>query len=448
MKLNRTGSVWDRDERNNINENWDSIEGYINDNQNLIDSGYDNASVINMLKNGNYQVSVNFATCYQDVNTGVISGHISTMRVFLESGTTPIGFSNFDFTLNANEVLYIDFSEIEPKLKIGTTSIASGVVYGVGGFYKDEKLLLLSPLYNTFIGHLADSFKLALERTKNEKMFAHKPDADTYHIYIQSKRNPRKYARYDLKNVVIPHDPSNRFSNVNVTEHNGVYLIERNLDGTFTSKGRITDGGAWSCAIRESGTSDGIGGIAHGDEIDQYLNIRIDGTRRSMSSKLMSYDEIEFISMSYLYRESQTYTNLEKIGTHFKSFKFTKDGLIMDSKVIIEKEMTFLYFYLGMCSVLKTYTDKAISDIDTSIQNLLVESPIHNKRPGINRIDVYGDNVYVKTEVLDQVSPSIPSAKVEHVSYNKIYYDLVEQGYTVAPNTPFRQKTLIEIAIL
>ena len=36
MKLNRTGSVWNRNERNKINDNWDKLEGNVNDFQNEI----------------------------------------------------------------------------------------------------------------------------------------------------------------------------------------------------------------------------------------------------------------------------------------------------------------------------------------------------------------------------------------------------------------------------
>lgn len=406
-----------------------------------------NTSINSRTYNSNYKIGVDFGTCFFDGY--VIDMNIKELRVFLKSGETQLSLSDLNFSLDRNTTLYIDMSETTPTVKIANNPPQSGTEFGNGGFFEDRKILLLSNFYGVFTGILADSFKQALESTADEKILAQKTSSDIYHIYMQSKRNTRKYARYEIKNEVKPYSSTDEKSNVNVHEINGVKMMNRETDETFTDLGDIATGGAWSCAIRESSVTDSVGGIAHGDEIESYCNVILNGVKSAMPSDLRVYDEVEFIAASTLYKDSGKYTDLQEMGKHFKSFKFARDdGMIIDSKVIMESSQELVFVYLGMASILKDFTNKAITDIDLSVNDLLSDAPVHEKRKGINRIDVYGDEVYFKTEVLERESPSSHNAKVEKISYNKVYYDLIEDYFNTSDGDVYRQRTKYEVGIL
>ena len=522
MKLNRTGSVWNRNERNNINENWETIEDVLDElnrisadgkltdeqyedfvitlnglikkgelsvndiNKNLgkIDQSFlsedllqqiagnapinavpadksitsekvaDKAitntllsdDVNNRILKGGYKIGVNLGNCFFNEVTGTIEIDIKNIRVALKSGETSRLIPGTTFNLKRNNSLYIDLSESTPALKVGVNPMHSAAEYGEGAFLDDKKILLLSNLYDQIIGEISESFKIQVEITRKERLLANKTSDGLYNIYIQSKFNDRKYTKFELKTEIIPYDESNLKSNVNCTEFIGAKIAYRKVDNTFDIVGNIASGGAWSCAIRESGVKDSIGGHAHGDEVEKYLVIKLNGVTDQFTSELRSYEEIEFIAASELYRESSTFKSLEKIGTHFKSYVMNyEDGLIIDSKVLLTKPLTLIFVYLGMMSVLKDYTNKAITDIDLEVNDLTVNSPVHTKRPNIKRVDVYGTNVYVKSTALVQETPSIPITKVEETYYNKIYYDLVEDGFESPANAVYRQKTQFEI---
>lgn len=399
--------------------------------------------------NANYKIGGDMGACFFDINTGIIDVSIKALRVFLKSGETQLSLSDMIFKLERNTTLYIDMAEASPTVKVANNPPQSGTEFGNGGFFEDKKIFLLSNFYGVITGLLAESFNLAVQITKTEKILAQKTDAETHHIFVQSKRNSRKYARYEIKRVVANYDVNDKRSNVDVHEINGVKMMSRESDNTFTDLGDIATGGAWSCAIREASSTDAVGGIAHGDEIEGYCNILMDGVKSAMPYDLRVYEEVELVAASTLYKDSGKYPDLQTMGKHFKSFKFNKnDGMIIDSKVIMESDLELIFVYLGMASILKDYTNKAVTDIDLNVNDLLANAPVHEKRPGINRIDVYGDNVYFKTEVLARETPSIHNAKVEKISYNKVYYDLIEDYFNSTSGNVYRQKTKYEIGIL
>src|SRR5690606_14526544 len=105
-------------------------------------------------------------------------------------------------------------------------------------------------------------------------------------------------ARYKIEYKDVPYSASDAKSNVKVHTINGVNMVTRNIDNTFTDNGQIVLGGAWDCAIREASTTDGVGGIAHGDEIETMFKIKVNGKFGSPSTTLTAYDSIEFIAGS------------------------------------------------------------------------------------------------------------------------------------------------------
>ena len=167
-----------------------------------------------------------------------------------------------------------------------------------------------------------------------------------------------------------------------------------------------------------------------------------------ITEELKSYQRIEFVAASTVYRDSKTYSTLTPLARHFKSFYFdaARPGeMTMDSKVVMLRDATLLYAYLSMAPVSKHYTNRAISDIDLEENVLTQNSPIHEWRRNIKRISVWGTNVHVRAEVLDMVSTGTPVSKVEETLYNKIYFNSITNGESVSNGDVLRTKTRFTI---
>lgn len=404
-----------------------------------------NTFVNNRIYNANYKVGVNIGNAYDNGN--FLDLYINDLRIFISSGTTLFSITNQEFRLERNTTLYIDMAATTPTIVKGSAPPQSGIEFGAGGFFDDRKILLLSNVYGTLMGVLADSFKNAAAKTLNEKVLARK-DGNNYLVYVQSKANPKRYTQYLIEHKEIPYTPGDKYSNVKVNTLNGAKAVSRNMDNTFTSGTDIVHGGAWDVAIRESNVSDGTGGIAHGDEIQSFFQVKTDGNNADIPTTLTHYQSVEFVAGSELFRDSQTFTDLQKLATHYKSFYFTGDSLIMDSNVKFLREATLNYMYLGMCPINKQFTDKAYSDIDTTENDLTGTSPIHIEKQNVNNISVYGTTASIDVEVLARESDLTENTRIEEVSYNKIYFDLADNNEVAKEGNVYRLKTKFEISLL
>ena len=404
-----------------------------------------NTFINNRIYNTNYKLGVNIGNAYDNGN--FLDLYINDLRIFISSGTTLFSITNQEFRLERNTTLYIDMSETSPKIVKSTAPPQSGAEFGTGGFFDDRKILLLSNAYGTLMGALADSFKNAVAKTLNEKVLA-KKEGDNYLVYVQSKANPKRYTQYLIEYKELDYIDGNKYSNVKVNTLNGAKAVTRNMDNTFTSGTDIVHGGAWDVAIREANTSDGVGGIAHGDELQNFFKVKLNGSPNELSSTLTSFQSVEFVAGSELYRDSQTYTDLQKLATHFKSFKFTGDGLTMESSVKFLRDATLNYMYLGMCPINKQFTDKAYSDVDVIENDLTKTAPIHQEKSSVNVINVYGSTVSVNVEVLERVTDLSENTRIEEVSYNKIYFDLADNNEVAKEGNVYRLKTKFEISLL
>lgn len=404
-----------------------------------------NTFINNRIYNTNYKVGVDIGNAYDNGN--FLDLYINDLRIFISSGTTLFSITNQEFRLERNTTLYIDMSSDNPTIVKGAAPPQSGTEFGTGGFFDDKKILLLSNAYGTLMGVLADSFKNAVAKTLNEKVLA-KKEGNNYLVYVQSKANPKRYTQYLIEYKQIPYASGDRLSNVRVNTLNGAKAVSRNMDNTFTTGTDLVHEGAWDCAIRESNTSDGVGGIAHGDEIQNFFKIKTDGSIAEIPSTLTHYQSVEFVAGSELYRDSQTFSDLQKLATHFKSFKFTGDGLIMDSNVKFLRDATLNYMYLGMCPINKQFTDKAYSDIDVFENDLTTPSAIHIEKSNVNNVSVYGDTSNVDVQILERKTDLSENTRIEEVSYNKIYFDLAEDDEVAKEGNVYRLKTKFEIALL
>lgn len=404
-----------------------------------------NTFINNRVYNSNYKVGVDLGNCYDNGN--FLDLYINDLRIFISSGTTLFSITNQEFRLERNTTLYIDMAATTPTIVKGSAPPQSGTEFGTGGFFDDRKILLLSNAYGTLMGVLADSFKSAVTRTLDEKVLA-KKEGDDYLVYVQSKANPKRYTQYLIEQKELTHTVGDEYSNVKVNTLNGAKAVTRNMDNTFTSGTDLVHEGAWDCAIREQNTSDGIGGIAHGDEIQNFFKIKTNGSNVDIPSTLTHYQSVEFVAGSELYRDSQVFPNLQKLATHYKSFEFTGDGLILDSNVRFLRDATLNYMYLGMCPINKQFTDKAYSDIDVSENDLTATADIHTEKQNVNNISVYGLTAGVDVQVLDRKTDLSENTRIEEVSYNKIYFDLAGDNEVAKEGNVYRLKTKFEIALL
>ena len=404
-----------------------------------------NDIIKNRIDNTSFKLGVDIGNAYDNGN--FLDLYINDLRIFISSGTTLFSITNQEFRLERNTTLYIDMSETSPKIVKSTAPPQSGVEFGTGGFFDDRKILLLSNAYGTLMGALADSFKNAVAKTLNEKVLA-KKEGDNYLVYVQSKANPKRYTQFFIEHKELDYADGDKYSNVKVDTLNGAKAVTRNMDNTFTSGTDIVHGGAWDCAIREVNTSDGIGGIAHGDEIQNFFKVKTNGSLSEVPTTLTHYESVEFVAGSNLYRDSQTFPDNQKLATHFKSFKFTGDGLTMESSVKFLRDATLNYMYLGMCPINKQFTDKAYSDVDSVENNLTAPAPIHAEKQNVNIISVYGPTSSVDVEVLARDTDLTENTRIEEVSYNKIYFDLADNNEVAKEGNVYRLKTKFEISLL
>ena len=451
------GSIWDRGNRNELNRMLGEIYGGVDRvttdkgiSTNLLADGAVNERTLNTfvnnrIYNANYQVGVNIGNAYDNGN--FLDLYINDLRIFISSGTTLFSITNQEFRLERNTTLYIDMAATTPTIVKGSAPPQSGVEFGAGGFFDDRKILLLSNAYGTLMGVLADSFKNAVTRTLDEKVLA-KKEGDNYLVYVQSTANPKRYTQYLIEHKEIAYAPGDKYSNVKVNTLNGAKAVTRNMDNTFTSGTDLVHGGAWDVAIREANVSDGVGGIAHGDELQNFFKVKTNGNNADISTTLTHYQSVEFVAGSELFRDSQTFTDLQKLATHYKSFYFTGDGLIMDSNVKFLREATLNYMYLGMCPINKQFTDKAYSDIDVVENDLTGTAPIHTEKQNVNNISVYGATASVDVQVLERQTDLNENTRIEEVSYNKIYFDLADNNEVAKEGNVYRLKTKFEITLL
>lgn len=438
-------SNWTREGRNHLNymsKQLDAVDEALGE-VNLFSDTVDNTS---------YKIGAELENC--EINGSNGSGHIKYMSLFLGAGFPGRRLDGVDFEFGQNQMLYIDVTDSPLKLYKGNEVPISAGYYGKGAFYNDTKILLLGNYQGAWIGALSSHFVASArgggrEATGHPKLMAQKVD-DGHYVYVRSSNNKARYARYHIKSVNIPYANGDDKSNVNVHTIDSIMnCYISTIDGSIRESQLLATVGAWDIAMRESGSSDGSGGIAHGDEVEHYFNVYVDGVLiTDIDTKLTEYQRIEFVAASTVYRDSQTHSDLTPLAQHFKSFYFDADRpgeMMLDSKVIMLRDATLLYAYLSMAPISKTYTNKAISDIDLEVNDLTQTSPIHNWRPNIKRISVWGTNVHVRAEIMDMLSPGTPVSKVEEVSYNKIYFNSITNGESVKNGDVLHTKTRFTI---
>lgn len=436
-------SLWNRDSRNGANNNFEFLFETINN--------YKKTS-----ENIGYKVGVNFENV--EIKGDDVSGTITDLRIFLRSGPASKALtSSYDFSLKRNELLYVDFNENPIQIHKGDVIAHSGATYGSGAFYSDSKILLLTNFGGSWMGAISAHMLAQADTSTTSlqpRLMAQKVGND-YYIYEQSKYVKTRYARYKLQYQDIPYSSGNKYSNVKVHTLNEVLNVYYNgATGSITEYQQIVQSGAWDLALRESGVSDAVGAIAHGDEIETMFQILLNGVEMDdIPETLTTYETVEFRSLSNVYRDTQTYYPAQDMCTHYKSYLFdsnTRD-LIMDSSIKMKQDVTVNYFFLSMLSATKTYNNKAMSNIDFEVQDLSDptgnRAEIHDTRYGIDVIHLFGGNAPITMELLEHKTTGNTGARISDAHYNKIYFSSGLSGDTLKTGDVIRAKTRIDINI-
>ena len=456
-------SIWNRDSRNGANNNFKFLFEFVQGYQDTLDEINSRINLANGLQNivdnSSYKVGVNFEDVV--INGDNVTGTITDLRIFLRSGPASKALAEpYEFRLKRNELLYVDFNENPIQIHKGDVIAHSGVTYGSGAFYSDSKILLLTNFSGSWMGAISAHMLAQAGGTgaglasAQPRLMAQKVGND-YYIYEQSKYVKTRYARYKLQYQDIPYSSGNKYSNVKVHTLNEVMNVYYNgATGSMTEYQQIVQSGAWDLALRESGVSDAVGGIAHGDEIETMFQILLNGVEMDdIPETLTTYESVEFRALSNVYRDSQTYYPVQDVCTHYKSFLFdsnTRD-LIMDSSIKLKQDVTVNYFFLSMLSATKTYNNKAMSNIDFEVQDLSDptgnRAEIHDTRYGIDVIHLFGGNAPITAELLEHKTPGNTGARISDAHYNKIYFSSGLSGDTLKTGDVIRAKTRIDINI-
>ena len=392
------------------------------------------------------------------LNGETASGEIESLYYFLRAGL-PGGRSikNITFNISRNEAMYLDLSGETPEVKFGTEVAHSSSYYGLGSFYSNEKILLLANVWGVFVGAIAPHFLAEVKggsqiETERPRLMA-KKSGDDYFIYVQSTHTHTRYARYKLEYKDEPYASGAIRSNVKVHTLNQVMNVNANPETDYEYEySEIVQSGAWDLALRESNVSDASGGIAHGDEIEREFIIFANGLEiNDIPEEFTEYETLEFVAVSDVYRDSQTYYPLQNLCTHYKSFKFDANdrSMVMDSSIKMLRDVDINYLFLSMVSATRTYTNKALSNIDVEVQDLNNAADIHSNREGIDIIKLFGGNAPLTAEVLDMKVPvtATTAGRVSDAHYNKIYFYSAQSGDTLKNEDVVRAKTKVTIDI-
>ncbi len=439
-------STWNRESRNRLQ--------YMSDQIDKVDETIGEISVATgAIDNTSYKFGVTLEDCEINGDNGV--GRIKYMSFFLGAGFPGRRFDGVDFTVGRNEMLYIDLDDNPLVLHKGTSVPNSAAAYGRGAFYSDTKILLLGNYQGGWIGaiaaHFVASAKNANQTAQSQPRLMAQKVGEDYYIYMQSKFSANRYARYKMEYKDEPYSSGAIRSNVKVHTLNQVMSVSiRASDGLISEFSEIVQSGAWDLALRESNVSDASGGIAHGDEIERDFMIMANGLEiTDIPTTMTEYETLEFIAVSDVYRDTQTHYPRQDLCTHYKSYKFdsnTRD-LIMDSSVKMLRDVTVNYFFLSMCSATRTYNNKALSNVDVEVQDLTQAADIHQNRPGIDKIILFGGNAPVTAELLYHSTPANTAARVSDAHYNKIYFSSALSGDELKTGDVIRAKTKFDINI-
>ena len=236
----------------------------------------------------------------------------------------------------------------------------------------------------------------------------------------------------------------------------GVYLKSGT---TFTNVvGRVVQNGEWTCAIKEDGAADFVGGRTHGDELYSNAVIMVDGKAVDLTANLtVPCQEVEILITSVLNRCA---TPAENIANHSTHIIISAKDIITEQVIEFLDDMTLDISYMTMLSVTRNLgatvstedvtglpyvTNEGFKNGDFEVLDLSFGHTNNAHDAGVSTVSLYNDGAghqfRVRIDILE--SNELASAAMffdNSPVYNKIYFGYCGDNYAVTTGTVWRNK--------
>lgn len=166
-------------------------------------------------------------------------------------------------------------------------------------------------------------------------------------VYIKAAESGNKYFQY---NFIMFDEPSNVYKGWRLDKH---FIATRNSEFQFTQGKQITNGGEWECAIKQSGTTDFMGGRAHGHELAFMNNLYVDGVKVEWGlEQFIKCSKIKMIQGSKLIEDNTT----NEVCTKYTTWDITADELLLTHHIEWLASISLADTYLCMLPIIR-YSD-------------------------------------------------------------------------------------------
>lgn len=203
--------------------------------------------------------------------------------------------------------------------------------------------------------------------------------------------------------------------------------------------------------IRESEEMDYMGGIHHGDEVNEEVILLVDNMEVDMTTTgFFAANEVRLMQRNKLFRDS-LYTGgvLEHLGTVGKEHIFDKDGYTLSNTVKWHESINIYQAFLGALTMYRKDKDgvtplwhKAYNDVSHTIYDLTTVGGQMQADENVDRIVLTGDNFGCVMEIdrMERVPGNSTWIANFAEANSKVYFSYVPSGYTTTVNEVWRQK--------
>ena len=202
--------------------------------------------------------------------------------------------------------------------------------------------------------------------------------------------------------------------------------------------------------IKENDDMDYMGGINHGDEVNDYALLLVDGKPVSLSSTgFYAAKEIKLVQRNKLYRDT-VYTNgvLNHLATVGKEHIFNEDGYTLKNRLTWHESVNVVESYLGSLSLYRA-DEKGNGPLWHTVINDITHTPYDLKVIGgqmpaaedVESVILLGENMSC-TVGIDRLN-NIPGNKIHVANFaeqnSKLYISHVPANYTTTVDEVWKQ---------
>ena len=210
--------------------------------------------------------------------------------------------------------------------------------------------------------------------------------------------------------------------------------------------------------IKENDDMDYMGGINHGDEVNKYTLLLVDGQPVNLNSiGFYKAKEIKLVQRNNLYRDS-VYTEgvLEHLATVGKEHIFNRDGYTLHNTVNWHESINIVQAFLGSLSLYRTdekgngpLWHTAVSDITYTPYNLKTVGGQMPSAENVDKMILMGEKIscVVTATRLDRRKGNQTWIANFADQNSKLYFSYVPNGYKTSVNEVWKQDTNFEFEL-